>query len=151
MSGKVWYPIFLDLEGRRAVVIGGGKVALRKARGLVEAGAAVTVISPRFDPEFETLEVEKVEREFLDSDVEGAALVFAATDVRQVNQRVGVRAGALGIPANIADAPAECIFIVPARVRHDDLQIAISTGGEDPSRAASIRAKLENWLKLMRP
>jgi siroheme synthase-like protein len=151
MDGKSWYPVFLDVERRRAVVIGGGAVALRKVQGLLEAGASVTVVSPRFDSGFEGLAVERIEREFAETDLDGAALVFAATDVREVNRRAGELARARGIPANIADAPAECAFIVPARIRREGLQIAISTGGEDPARAALTRKKLEEWLDLMRP
>ncbi len=151
MAGKLWYPMFLDMEGRRAVVIGGGTVALRKVRGLLEAGAAVTVVSPRFDAGFEVLAVERIEREFQDQDADGAALLFAATDQRNVNQRVGEIARLHGIPANIADAPEECGFIVPARIRRDNIQIALSTGGENPALAAFLRRKLEEWLDLMRP
>jgi precorrin-2 dehydrogenase/sirohydrochlorin ferrochelatase len=151
MDGKPWYPVFLDMEQRRAVVIGGGAVALRKVQGLLEAGARVTVVSPGFDPGFEGLTVDRAGREFAESDLDGAALVFASTNVREVNRRIGELARARGIPANIADAPAECGFIVPARIRRAGLQIAISTGGEDPARAASARKKLEELLDLMRP
>lgn len=151
MPAKIWYPIFLDLEGRRTIVIGGGQVALRKTRGLVEAGAQVTVISPLFHPEFEALPIHRIQREFDDGDIEGAALVFAATNHREVNRRIGELARRLGIPSNIADAPAECGFIVPARILSGDVQIAISTGGKAPARAALLRKKLEEWLTLMRP
>jgi precorrin-2 dehydrogenase/sirohydrochlorin ferrochelatase len=151
MAGKLWYPMFFDMEGRRAVVIGGGKVALRKVRGLLEAGARVAVIAPRFHPDFDALPVERIEREFQDQDAGDAALLFAATDQRGVNQRIGEIARLRGIPANIADAPNECGFIVPARIRRENIQIAISTSGEDPALAAFLRQKLEEWLDLMRP
>ena len=151
MAAKTWYPIFLDLTNRRVVVIGGGKVALRKARGLVEAGARVTVVAPRFDSGFDGLPIERSERPFEDRDIDQAALVFAATGDREVNRRAGEIARAAGIPANIADAPGECGFIVPSRIRRDNLQIAISTSGEDPALAAELRRKLEEWLDLMRP
>lgn len=151
MTARRWYPIFLDLEGKRVLVVGGGKVALRKARGLLDAGARVVAVAPRFASEFDGLPVERIERPFEDGDVEGAALVFAATDSREVNQHVGHVAAERGILANIADAPGECAFIVPARLIADGLQIAISTGGEDPARAARVRRELERCLELMRP
>jgi siroheme synthase-like protein len=151
MADKVWYPVFLDVEGRRAVVVGAGPVALRKTRGLIEAGAKVTVIAPRFHDEFDELAIERIEREFVDADVEDAALVFAATDARDVNRRIGALARARGILANIADARDECAFIVPARVRRGNVQIAISTGGRSPKLAAELRQKLEKWLEVMRP
>jgi precorrin-2 dehydrogenase / sirohydrochlorin ferrochelatase len=151
MAARPWYPIFLDLEGKRVLVVGGGTVALRKTRGLLEAGARVSVVAIRFAPEFEELPVERIQRSFEDDDIKGAALVFAATDSREVNQRVGQLAGEHAVPANIADSPSECAFIVPAQVHHEGLQIAISTGGTDPSRAARVRRELEQCLGLMRP
>ncbi len=151
MTEKAWYPIFLDIAGRRAVVVGGGKIALRKTQGLVEAGAQVTVVSPSFVGEFDHLPVHCIQREFDDRDLDGATLAFAATNVRAVNRRVGEIARNLGIPANIADSPEECAFIVPARIHHDGVQIAISTGGQSPARAALLRKKLLEWLTRMRP
>jgi siroheme synthase-like protein len=149
MSGHPWYPVFLNLHDQPVLVIGAGKVALRKTRGLLEAGARVTVVSPQFDPEFDGLPVHRIHREFEPPDLEGARLVFAATNARNVNQQAGELARTRGIPANIADSPAECAFIVPARINRQDVQIAISTGGESPSRAAALRRKLEEWLNLM--
>jgi precorrin-2 dehydrogenase / sirohydrochlorin ferrochelatase len=144
------YPIFLRMEGSLAIVVGGGAVGLRKCRGLLQAGARVRVVSPVYRPEFDELPVERVEREYREGDLEGARLVFAATNDRMVNHMVGEHAAALGIPANIADAPAECTFIVPARIETGDCQIAISTGGRDPKLAADTRARLEDALKLMK-
>jgi siroheme synthase-like protein len=147
MAEQRWYPMFLDIRGKRVLIVGGGRVALRKAKGVREAGACVVVVAPEFVAEFVEMDVEQVRREFEDSDVEGTALVFAATNSRDVNRRVGEVAWARGIPANIADAPEECGFIVPARVEHDGLTIAVSTGGADPSRAAKMKKRLEQWLK----
>lgn len=150
MSDKLWYPVFLDLEGKRVLVVGAGKVGFRKAAGLVEAAARVTVVAPRFDADFEGLRAERVEREFEDGDLEGSVLVCAATDSREVNRRIYELATARGIPVNVADARDECSFIVPARIHREGLQIAISTGGSDPSRAAAVRRELENWLNGVR-
>lgn len=141
------YPIFLDIKGKLAVVVGGGKVGLRKARRLVAAGARVRVVSPRFDAGFAELDVERVEREYREGDLAGAVLVFAATDCRTVNRAVGEHARAMGVQANVADAPEECGFIVPAVAEADGLQVAISTGGADPRRAARARRAVEAALK----
>jgi len=127
-------------------VVGAGKVALRKVKGLLEAGARVTVAAPRWEPEFETLPVGLVRRRFRASDVAGAALVFAATDDRRTNHRIGVLARSRGIFANIADSREECDFIVPARFERGEVQIAISTGGKSPRLAAEMRRKLEKSL-----
>jgi len=128
------------------LVVGAGKVALRKVKGLLEAGARVTVAAPRWEPEFETLPVGLVRRRFRASDVAGAALVFAATDDRRTNHRIGVLARSRGIFANIADSREECDFIVPARFERGEVQIAISTGGKSPRLAAEMRRKLEKSL-----
>jgi siroheme synthase-like protein len=140
------YPVFLDLKDRPVLVIGAGKVALRKARGLLEAGARVTVVAPECEPEFDDLGVRMVRRRFRASDMTGAFLVFAATDDRQTNHRIGVAAKGRGVFANIADSAEECGFIVPARVNRGEVQVAISTGGESPRLSAELRRKLEEIL-----
>ena len=129
------------------VVVGAGKVALRKTRGLVAAGACITVVAPRSESEFAGLPVRMVKRRFRVSDLEGAALVFAATDDREVNRRIGVAAQRRGILANIADAAAECDFVVPARVERGIVQIAIATGGRNPRVSAELRRKIEELLQ----
>jgi siroheme synthase-like protein len=140
------YPIFLDLKDRPVLVVGAGKIALRKTRGLVEAGARVTVVAPEWEPEFEDLPVRRVARNFRASDLSGAMLVFAATDDRLTNHRISVAAKGRGIFANIADSASECDFIVPARVQRGSVHIAVSTGGESPRLSAELRRKLEDVL-----
>ena len=141
-----YYPIFLDLAGKPVLVVGAGKVALRKTRGLLEAGAAVTVVAPRSEPEFASLALTMRRRAFRPSDIRGAVLIFAATDDRRVNQAVAQAARRQGIPVNVADARAECSFIVPARITRSNVQIAISTGGQSPRVAAALRRKIEENL-----
>jgi siroheme synthase-like protein len=140
------YPVFLDLKDRPVLVVGAGKIALRKARGLLEAGARVTVVAPEWEAEFEDLPVRRIARNFRASDLAGAMLVFAATDDRLTNHRISVAAKGRGIFANIADSASECDFIVPARVQRGSVQIAVSTGGESPRLSAELRRKLEEVL-----
>jgi siroheme synthase-like protein len=140
------YPIFLDLKDRPVLVVGAGKVALRKAKGLLEAGARVTIVAPEWEPEFETLPVRIVRRRFRASDLSGVVLIFAATDDRLANHRIGIAAKGKGVFANIADSAEECDFLVPARVERGNLQFAISTGGESPRLSAELRKKLEDIL-----
>ena len=128
------------------LVVGAGKVALRKTRGLLEAGARITVVAPAWEEEFESLPVRLVRRPFRASDLTGAMLVFAATDDRLTNHRIGVAAKGRGVFANIADLAEECDFIVPARVASGKVQIAISTGGESPRLSAELRRKLDEIL-----
>ena len=125
-------------------MVGAGRVALRKTRGLVEAGAHVTVVAPDSRPEFAKLPVRMTSRRFRPSDLTGVALVFAATDNREVNRQIGIAARRRGIWANIADSAEECDFIVPARLRQGIVEIAISTGGRNPRVSAALRRKLSN-------
>jgi precorrin-2 dehydrogenase / sirohydrochlorin ferrochelatase len=140
------YPIFLNLKDRPVLLVGAGKVALRKTRGLLEAGARVTVVAPQAEEEFESLPVEIVRRHFRATDLEKVVLVFAATNDRQTNHRIAIAAKGKGILANIADSADECDFIVPARVHRENLQIAVSTGGKDPRLSAELRKKLDELL-----
>jgi siroheme synthase-like protein len=141
-----WYPIFLDLKGRAVLVAGAGKVALRKTKGLVEAGARVTVVAPEHLPDFEELSVRLIRRVFRASDLSGVVLVFAATNDRRANHRIAIAAKGRGIFANVADSAEECAFLVPARLERGRVQIAVATGGADPRLSAELRKKLEQVL-----
>ncbi len=140
------YPIFLDLKDRPVLVVGAGRVALRKTKGLIEAGARVTVVAPEWESEFDSLPLRLVRRGFRASDLTGAMLVFAATDDRLTNHRIAIAAKGKGVFANIADSAEECDFIVPARVQRGTVQVAVSTGGENPRLSVELRKRLEEVL-----
>jgi siroheme synthase-like protein len=144
---RSYYPIFLDLRDRPVLVIGAGRVALRKTKGLLESAAKVTVVAPDVLPEFDDLPVRVLRRPFRAADLAGVVLVFAATADRQVNHRIGIAAKGRGVFANIADSAGECDFVVPARVNRGDVQVAISTGGESPRVSAELRKKLDAILR----
>jgi precorrin-2 dehydrogenase/sirohydrochlorin ferrochelatase len=138
------YPIALDLSGRRAVVVGGGEVALRKARALADAGAHVRVVAPTLVAGFtEDRRFECVAARYERHHLEGALVAVAATDDEAVNRRVAEDARAAGVLVNVVDRPELCDFIVPAQVRRGDLLIAISTSGAAPSLARRLRERLE--------
>jgi precorrin-2 dehydrogenase len=142
-----YLPVFLDVTGRRCVVVGGGKVAERKTAALLAAAAEVTVISPAVTPRLKELaragRIRWLEREYAAGDAGGCALVYAATGDAAVERRVAREARGLGVAVNIADAPELCTFIAPAVVRRGSLQIAISTGGASPATAKRIKQRLE--------
>ncbi|MBI3966427.1 MAG: bifunctional precorrin-2 dehydrogenase/sirohydrochlorin ferrochelatase [Chloroflexi bacterium] len=146
-GGAGYYPIFLRLEDRPCVVVGGGGVAERKIRSLLEAGARVTVVAPAVTPPLRDLaragDVVWYERGYEPGDLAGAFLAFAASDRRGVNRAVGTEARERNIPFNAADSPAECTFVVPATVREGDLTIAISTSGQSPAVARRLRLELQ--------
>ncbi|CAN5159872.1 hypothetical protein BH18ACT10_BH18ACT10_10420 [soil metagenome] len=153
-DNTVPYPVFMDLESRRCVVVGGGEVANRKARKLLQARAGVVVISPEIKPELESVAVEILRRPFEAGDLEGAFLAFAATDSREVNAAVAREADDKGIPVNVVDLPSEGSFAVPSVLRRGRMQVAVSTGGASPSLARSIRGELEgifgpDWAGLV--
>ena len=138
------YPIMLKLSGRRVLVVGGGSVALRKARTLADAGATVRVVSPEFLPDFRAdARLECIQEPYDARHVAGMALVIASTDEVAVNARVAADARAAGALVNVVDRPALCDFIVPSVVARGALLMAISTGGAAPSLARRLRERLE--------
>ncbi|MGA9224843.1 MAG: NAD(P)-binding protein [Mesobacillus sp.] len=140
------YAINLELRGRKAVVIGGGKVAERKAAGLLEEGADVTVISPMLTDGLMKLaedgSLSWLKKTFSPEDLKEAFLIFAATDSREVNLAVKDKA-APGQLVNIADDPALSDFQVPSLLKRGKLSIAVSTSGASPILAKKIRSQLE--------
>ncbi len=142
------YPMFVDLGGRRCLVVGGGTIATDKARKLAEHGAVVRVVSPEVTAELAAMTAagdvaEHRPRTYLPDDLEGCMLAFAATDRPDVNRAVAADAEARGVPCNVADAPALCDFIVPSLVRRGELAIAVSTGGASPVVARHVRRRIE--------
>lgn len=145
-----YYPIFLDLSGRRCVVVGGGLVALRKVKALIEHGGNVRVISPDLCPGLAQM-VEKgiiqvLEKGYEGGDLEGTFVVIAATDDVDINRRVAGEAGERGVLVNVVDDPKHSDFIVPSYLRRGPLTIAISTAGHSPALARKIRILLEEEI-----
>lgn len=139
-----YYPIMMDLTGRKCLIVGGGEVALRKAQSLVEAGAEVTIIAPVIHPILQKLErIHLEERGWREGDTRGYTLVFAATDDRSLNLAISDEAQRNGISVNVVDDPELCSFIVPACVRRGDLLIAITSSGASPMLSKKIRLELE--------
>ncbi len=143
-------PIFLRLEGRPALVVGGGVLAAAKVRLLRAAGAEVTVVAPRLGPELADLAADGAiahrPRGFVAGDAAGLALVFAATGRPELDGRVAEAARAEGVPANVVDSPALSDFIMPAIVDRDPVVIGISTGGAAPLLARRLRGAIEALL-----
>jgi len=142
-----YYPVFVNVQDKRCLVVGGGEIATRKVQGLLEAGAEVVVISPRLCTSLASLVAQRViqhqARTFREADVVGCTLVIGATNQSAVNQAVCEAARRRNIWVNIVDTPDACDFIAPAVVQRGALQIAISTGGHSPTLAKRIRMRLE--------
>jgi precorrin-2 dehydrogenase/sirohydrochlorin ferrochelatase len=142
-----FYPILVDLQGKKALVVGGGKVAQRKIETLLEYGAFVQVIARDLTVELEQLRsgkrIEFLGGEFSEASLEGAFLVIAATNDASLNRRVSQAAQQRGLLVNAVDQPEDCNFIVPSILSRGDLLIAVSTSGKSPAFARKVRVELE--------
>ncbi len=143
-------PVFLNIRQRPCIVVGGGEVAARKIRLLLQADADVRVVAPELcDTLSQWIErgrVQHIAPHFTADTLERAALVVAATDDAEVNRRVSVLAQRKGIPVNVVDAPALCTFVMPSIVDRSPVVVAISSGGASPVLARLLRARLETLL-----
>ena len=149
------YPVNLIVDGRRCLVVGGGPVALHKVRGLVEAGARVTVVGQELDPEIVELaegaatgdaDVVTEARPYRPGEAAGYRLVVAATGDPATNQRIYDDAEAAGVWINSADDPERCTVTLPARLRQGRLTVTVSTAGHSPAVAAWLRDRLAGQL-----
>lgn len=145
-----YYPILLDLQGRKVVVVGGGRVAERKARMLLRCRAEVTVVSPSLTAGLSSLARRGVlihrHRVYRVEDLRGAFLVLATTNERDVQEAVAQDARRRRLLVNVADRTELCSFIAPSILTRGDLVIAISTGGASPALAQRLRRDLEKRI-----
>jgi precorrin-2 dehydrogenase/sirohydrochlorin ferrochelatase len=144
VTHRAYYPVFLTLKGKRAVVIGGGKVAERKIMSLMKVGACIKVISPhltkRLKKEKTKGKITHLRRQYKKGDLKNVFLVIAATNSPDINKKVSEDASCL---VNVVDTPDLCNFIVPSVVKRGSLTFAISTSGISPGLSRSIRKEME--------
>jgi siroheme synthase-like protein len=144
------YPIALDLFDKPCLVVGGGELAHEKVEGLLRVAARVTVVDPDPLPSLRVLAdanvIEAHTREYQPVDVCGFALVYGASDDRELNARVAQDARAAGVLVNAVDDIPNCDFFAVSVVRRGDLQIAVSTNGRSPAMARWVREYLDSWL-----
>ena len=144
----LFFPVNLNLRDRKCLVVGGGRVAERKVKSLLQCGAEIWVVSPELTGELEKLAVERainfISRHYAAEDLEGCFLVISAADDREVNSRVADDCFARNTPVNVVDDPARCSFTVPSVLRRGSLGIAVSTEGKSPLLARKVREELEN-------
>lgn len=145
-----FYPVFLDLADRRCLVVGGGTVAERRVEALLEASAAVTLVSPTLTPALAALaaggRIRHVARAYEPGDLAGAALAFTAADDPAVSAVVSREARERGVWLNAADDPAHCDFILPGLVRRGVLTVAVGSGGASPALTRALREHLDGTL-----
>ena len=142
-----YFPFFIDISGKKILIVGGGNVALRKAEKLLPFGADITVTAPEICGGFEKLEgVELHRKTFDESDADGAFAVIAATDDRELNSRIFRLCSERGILVNTVDDPENCGFYFPALVRAGNVTCGISTGGTSPIFARYIKERTADVL-----
>ncbi len=154
-----YYPVYLNLTGKKCLVFGGGPIAEDKIAKLQSTGAQVTIVSPTVTPNLQAWahrgDFQWQPREYQAGDMEGAFLSIAATNDRQVNHEIFQEAERLGVLINVVDDPEQCTFIAPAVVRRGQVTLAISTGGASPALARKLREALTEdavleWADLAR-
>ena len=145
-----YYPIYIDVEDREVVIIGGGEVCARKAETMMRYGARVTIVSPAFTPEIEQWagdgKLALRRKRYEAADIENASIVIASTDDTSVNEQVAADCRRRKIPVNVVDVTPLCEFIVPAIVESGSVQIAISTGGKSPALARTLKEDIRDFV-----
>lgn len=145
MSGYPRFPLFLDLTGQKVVLVGGGKVALRRVRTLQQCGADVVVIAPTLHSDMPT--VTHISRPYRPGDLAGATLAIAATDCRDTNRQVAQEAKDRGIPVSVADDPTACTFFFPALCVGEGLVAGVVGDGTDHAKTARTARQIRELLE----
>ena len=147
-SQPLRFPLFLDLTGKKVVLVGGGTIASRRIGTLRLFGCQIVVIAP----ELKSLEedITWIRRPYEMGDLEGAYLAIAATSDRQVNHQVGEEAHRLGIPVSVADCEAECSFYFPAICLGEELVAGVVSSGRDHNRTARTAREIRKLLEEMK-
>lgn len=146
-----YYPIYVDLHDKTCLVVGGGKVALRKVQAILKCNARVKLVGTRIIPEIKSLKNKyknfTFQKKAYDSrDLKNMFLIIAATDSNEINTKIAADASRKGLLVNVVDVPKLCNFIVPSIIRRGDLTVSISTGGISPALAKMLRIDLEKHL-----
>ena len=141
------FPLFVQLRGKKCVVVGGGEVALRKIETLLQFEANPVIIAPEMNSSIEELgrqgKISILKKEYSRQDIDGTFLVIAATSEREVNENVFWDAQKSNIPVNVVDDPEKCTFIFPSVVKRGELVIGISTSGKYPALSKKVRKTIE--------
>jgi len=145
-----YYTIFIDVENRDVLIIGGGAVCARKAETMMRYGARVTIVAPEVIDEISGWandgRIKLTRKEYDEADLEGASIVIASTDDACINGRIARDCRRRKIPVNVVDVTHLCEFIVPAIVQQGSIQLAVSTGGKSPALARTLKENLQKFV-----
>lgn len=144
------FPIYIDIKNKKCLVVGGGAVAARKVKQLIEFGADVTVVAENVCRQVRLLgeqqSVHVFVRSFEEKDVDGMCIVVAATDDIEVNRKVSSACNSRKIPVNVVDRKELCSFYFPAIIKDEELVVSVSTGGTSPLLASELKERLKDFL-----
>jgi siroheme synthase, N-terminal domain len=142
-----YFPVFMDLSSKEVLIVGGGNIALRRVRTLLQFNCNISIITPKISKELLDIvnenAVKLIKRRYLSDDVVGKTLVIAATSDRNVNKQIGIDAGALGILVSVADARKECSFIFPGIIIDEPIVIGVTASGENHKLAKEVTADIK--------
>ncbi|MBE7719857.1 MAG: bifunctional precorrin-2 dehydrogenase/sirohydrochlorin ferrochelatase [Lacrimispora celerecrescens] len=147
-----YFPFFVDIEGKKCLIAGGGAVAFRKAAALMEYGPDIVVVAPRVSLKMEELAKKSGGRltwkcrKFEESDLDDSDFVIAGTSDAELNRQISIWCRERKIPVNVADVQEECSFIFPALIKDEDITVGISTGGNSPVLARYLKNKFKNVI-----
>lgn len=151
MAEYPYFPMFVDLSRRRVLVVGGGRIAARRVKTLIQFCPSVTVVAPELHPDIAAMaeagRIDARRRTYLDSDLDGVGLALACTDDRVLNAAVAAACRTRGIPANNASDKRDCDFLFPGVARRDALVVGVTAGGEDHRLARQATEALRHWLE----
>lgn len=139
----LYFPLFVSLQDKPILIVGGGTVAAHRASALLSFGAQLTIMAPDFHKDVQNLPAERICRPYQPGDCAGFAMVLAATNNRAVNHAVYEEATALHIPVNVADCPAECSFYFPGIVKEGALVVGVTASGTNHTLAR----RATQWLR----
>lgn len=150
---KAYFPMFVDISEKEILIIGAGKIALRRVKTLLEFEARITLIAPEAEKELENLSAEGyvkwIRKLYQKSDIterERTFLVLAATDHAEINEEIVRLCRELKICVNVADKKEMCDFFFPSIVKTEEVVIGINSGGANPGATKRTREKIEEWL-----
>lgn len=147
---KPYFPMFVDISGKKVLVVGGGRIALRRVKTLLMFGPEILVTAPLVEEELRELEdqgrIQIRQRQYRPEDIFGADIVLAATDDRDLNRNIWKSCREQGIPVNTADDKSLCDFYFPSVIVTEDVVIGINSGGSDPGKVKATRQRLTEYL-----
>jgi precorrin-2 dehydrogenase/sirohydrochlorin ferrochelatase len=144
---KNFMPIAIDVKGKKILIIGGGAVAWHKVESLIKYTDQIEIIGKEVSQQIKQSGLNYIEKEYEKSDLDGSLIVYAATNIRELNQQIKDDAHSLNLLVNVVDNPAECDFVSPAIYRRDFISVAVSSNAQSVYKAIEVRNFIKEKLE----